>query len=166
MDQVKTVTSPIARIITRENIFIGGLIFVPLFFNGPQLLVGSLVNMFLILLASTSHRKNWLILSAIPSLITIAHSALFGFFTPYLFYVWPIITLGNWVYMSLSQKNIVVAVISKTLVLTLGATLFFQLKIIPQAILNSMGIIQLITASIGGLGAKIYEHRSKSRHTT
>jgi len=147
--------------ITKPQLLIGLLVLIPLAISGPQLLLGSIVNSLLIILSTTSPRKNWLILSAIPSLMAIIHGAIFGFFTPYLFYLWPIITMGNWVYMNYGQRGPLLAIITKTLILYIGATVLFELKIIPQILVGSMGIIQLLTASIGAVAAKIYESRSK-----
>jgi len=154
---------PTLGTLTKQQILTGSLILTPLILNGPQLLVGSIVNFLLLSLTIVSHKKNWLILSVIPSLAAITHGAIFRTFTPYLFYLLPIITLGNWIYMYLGQKNIIVAILAKVSILIIGSTILFQLKIIPQVLLNSMGTIQIITASIGGLGAITYDRFSKSK---
>ena len=116
------------------------------------MLIGSIVNF---LLATQS--KNILVKSSLPSLAVIAHGVLFKTFTPYLFYLWPVITLGNFVFIKLfSQTNLLVAAVVKMLILLTGAILLSQLKIIPNVLVNSMGIIQLITAVIGGTAAILW----------
>jgi hypothetical protein len=147
---------------TFEWFLTGTLILVPLIFAGPQLLVGSVTNMLLCLFAITSNQKNWLLkAAALPSLAAVAHGVMFGVFTPFLLYLWPIITLANWVYMNVWRNKtitqpvlrLIAASLLKVAILTIGATLLFQLKVIPAVILTSMGIIQLSTAFMGGLGA-------------
>ena len=136
----------------------GGLILVPLVLSGPQLLIGSAVNFLLCKTAAGSQPKERWIAAGLPSLAVIVHGALFSSFTIYLLYLWPIITLGNWIFMRVGQgklKYLPAAAIGKMLILTAGATLLFQLKIIPAGLVASMGVIQLATAMIGGLVAVI-----------
>ena len=135
-----------------------GLILIPLILSGPQLLIGTAVNFLLCKTAAGSQPKERWIAAALPSLAVIIHGVLFSSFTIYLLYLWPIITLGNWVFMRVGQgklKYLPVAAIGKMLILTAGATLLFQLKIIPTGLVTSMGVIQLTTAMIGGLLAAL-----------
>lgn len=157
MNRTQTITiGVISNTKIRELILSGLLILIPLTLSGPQLLVGSIVNLLLLLSAATSQSKTWWIKAAIPSLAAITHGVLFGFFTPYLLYLWPVITLGNWLYMRLSKNKLILAIITKTLVLWLGTLLLSQFKIVPQLIVSNMGVVQLVTATIGGLGATIF----------
>jgi len=160
MDRIQTIAvKPILDTKTKNLILTGTLILIPLIWSGPQLLIGSVVNLLLCLTAATSQPRHWYLKAALPSLAVIIHGVLFSSFTIYLLYLWPIITLGNWVYMSVNQSKLKVlskiklpaAAIIKTLILIAGATLLFQLKMIPAVLVNSMGTIQLVTALIGGL---------------
>ena len=171
MDRAQTITIEAnVDTKTKEWFLTGTLVLVPLILGGPQLLVGSVVNMLLCLFAATSHPKNWLLkAAAIPSLAAVAHGVIFGIFTPFLLYLWPIITLANWVYMNVWRSKTIFLPISrlmaastvKVMILVVGATFLFHLKLIPDVILNSMGMIQLATAIIGGIGAMlIFKGRS------
>lgn len=143
---------------TKEVLITLGLVVIPFVWSGPQLMVGSVVNMLLCLTAANSQPKSWWIKAALPSLAVVARGGLFNSFTPYLLYLWPIITLGNWVFMSIGQSKLKalakiklpVAALIKMLILMTGATVLAQLKIIPTVMVGSMGIIQLVTALIGG----------------
>ncbi len=164
MERTQTITAGLfIDTKTRDLILTGILILIPLAWNGPQLMIGSIVNMLLCLTAKTSQAKSWWIKAALPSLAVIIHGVLFGSFTIYLFYLWPIITLGNWVYMRIGKSNLrthkvsklLVASAIKMLILITGATLLSHQKIIPIVMVKSMGMIQFITAMIGGLMASL-----------
>lgn len=139
----------------KDLILTGMLILIPLAWSGPQLLIGSVVNMLLCLTTKVSQPKSWWIKAALPSLAIIIHGVLFGSFTIYLFYLWPVITLANWVYMKVGQSKLLLASVIKMLILITGATLLSWQNVIPATMVNSMGVIQLVTAMIGGLMARL-----------
>lgn len=156
MDRTEAITvGAVSDTKTKDLILTGGLILIPLAWSGPQILIGSVVNFLLCLTAKNSQPKSWWLKAALPSLAVILHGVLFGSFTYYLFYLWPIITVGNWVYMRVGKSNLPAAAIIKMLILMTGATLLSQFKIIPAVMIRSMGTIQLVTALIGGLAASL-----------
>lgn len=139
--------------------------------GGPQLLVGTVVNMLLAWLVMIDGDKRMRWAAMIPSTAAVLHGVLFGAFTPFLVYMLPVIWLGNWVYMwvwGTELKGIVRIVGSagiKAAILWLAAVGFYQLRIIPLPMVMAMGVAQLVTATGGGLLAvglekirvKVYE---------
>jgi hypothetical protein len=167
MDIVKTQTLAVGTLsdVKAKEIFVTGLlVLIPLVWSGPQLVVGSFVNMLLCLAARTSRPNSWLIKAALPSLAVIIHGVLFNSFTIYLFYLWPVIAIGNLIYMKIGQgksdinkwAKLPVAAGVKMLVLMSGAVVMAHFKIIPLALVSSMGVIQFATAMIGGLMAFLW----------
>ena len=156
MEKTQTITTGLSiDTKTRDLVLTGMLILIPLLWSGPQLLIGSIVNLLLCLSAKTTEPRSWWIKAALPSLAVIVHGVLFGSFTIYLFYLWPIITLGNWVYMRVGQSKLLLASVIKMLILIMGATLLSWQKVIPVTMVTSMGVIQFVTAMIGGLMASL-----------
>ena len=165
VDSTQTITvRSIPDIKMKDFVFTGLLILIPLIWSGPQLLIGSVVNMLLFLASSQSRPSSWYVKAALPSLAVIIHGVLFSSFTIYLFYLWPIITIGNWMYMGIGQSNLkinkvtklLLAAIIKTSILILGVIIMVHYKIIPSVMVNSMGTIQFVTAMIGGLSAILW----------
>jgi hypothetical protein len=169
MDTTQTITTGVTwNKKTKGIILTGLLVAVPLIWSGPQLLVGTVINLLLCLSAMSSER-NWQLRAAVPSLMVILHGVLFGAFTPYLFYLWPIITVGNLVYMGVWQNKMNIPVVVKVflaaflkMIITFsGAAILFKLSIVPTALLNSMGLIQMVTAIIGGSIATIWMTKNR-----
>jgi len=136
---------------------------IPFLVSGPQWLTGTLVNSFLIIFISRSTNKNILPIITLPSIGAFLHGVVFGPLTPFLFYFLPFIWIGNYllltIFQILSMKrinffiSIFVSSIFKSSFLFLSAVVFFQLKIVPQIFLKTMGIFQLTTACFGGIVA-------------
>lgn len=156
MEKVQTITTRFIIDTKTKDLFLTGmLILIPLIWSGPRLLIGSTVNMLLCLTAKTSSPKSWWIKAALPSLAVIIHGVLFGSFTIYLLYLWPIISISNLMYMKIGQSKLLLASVIKMLILIVGSTLLSQYNVIPAIMVNSMGAIQFVTAMIGGLMASI-----------
>lgn len=160
MNQAKTTLISHLSILKVDYIFIFSSFLIPFLITGPQLLTGSLVNALLYLAVLKIDRKNLFFVAAIPSLATISHGVLFGSLTPFLIYFLPFIWIGNLVLMNIfinSKKifpfliSVVLASISKTLILYFAANIYFGLHLVPQIFIKSMGIIQLTTALTGGI---------------
>jgi hypothetical protein len=141
---------------------------IPLFISSPQLLVGSIVNGILFVSSLKMNLRQRILLSILPSLSAIAHGVIFGGATAYLIYLAPFIWIGNFALMqtirvaSVNIGNIgstVVASMIKSFWLFGAAVLLFQFNLIPQAMVPLMGIAQLMTALIGGIGAAVIMKR-------
>jgi hypothetical protein len=138
--------------------------FVPFLFGHPQLLVGTLVNMALIL-SSLSLKRNFLLpVIFMPSIAVLSRGLIFGPFTVFLIYFIPFIWIGNFILtlffkgLYIKKKaNYFITLISagftKAIFLFLIALLLFKLNLIPEIFLATMGIIQFTTAILGGVAA-------------
>jgi len=140
-------------------IFYSVAFFLPFFISGPQWLTGTAVNCLLFLAAWRLHRRQIFLLIMLPSIGALANGILFGPQTVLLYYFLPFIWLGNYllvtVFSGLKNRNFVmrvtVSAAAKYLLLVIFAQIYFQLKIVPQLFVTSMGIIQLATALSGGV---------------
>lgn len=131
---------------------------IPFIFAGPQLVTGTIINA-LIFTASEKLEKKYIIpLLILPSLGAFTHGVLFGPLTIFLIYFLPFIWLGNFVMseiFSLSRKlayplRVVTASFAKYILLVLAANIYFELHVVPQLFVTSMGVLQLATALLGG----------------
>jgi len=132
----------------------------------PQILVGVLVNAMLIIGATYLKGHKLLPLILLPSLGVLTAGVIFGTYTIFLLYMIPLIWVGNAIYVyvykhfNMNQnrlKNnffgIGVASIVKAAFLFGFAFLLVQLSILPAVFLTAMGVLQLVTALIGGVVA-------------
>jgi len=141
-------------------------ILVPLCISGPQILVGSLVNMLLVFYALRFPTKPYAIMCMMPSMGAIGNGLVLGTLTPFLIYFIPCIWIGNIVFVSTVQKlshiniflRVVLGAMLKSTILFLMAYIFIRLQMVPQALLAPMGVAQLVTALVGGfLAMNIYK---------
>lgn len=134
--------------------------FVPMFMHQTQFLVGSLVNMALVLAALNLRGIKLLPVILFPSLGVIAGGYLFGGFTIYLVYTLPFIWLGNaliflaFKYAHLNEKmpffsTLWIAAGAKTAVILGSAFVLVSLAIVPNTFID-IGMLQLFTALVGG----------------
>lgn len=135
---------------------------VPFFISGPQWLTGTLVNTLLFISVIKLSKQRLLPVILLPSIGALLHGVLFGPLTPFLLYFLPFIWVGNSILMAtfayLRSKifkgfNIIIAATLKSLFLFVIANLYFHFHIVPKIFINSMGLVQFITAIIGGLVA-------------
>jgi hypothetical protein len=135
--------------------------FIPFFIGHPQLAVGIIINAMLIV--SALNLKGWKLAPIIilPSIAMLARGALFGQFTIFLLYMIPFIWIGNFIlvynfkYFKLKRKSnywltLVLGAFFKSGFLFLSALVLFYLGLIPVVFLIAMGIMQLVTALLGG----------------
>ena len=134
---------------------------IPILIGHPQLVVGSIVN-FMIVRSSLSTKK-WknLPIILLPSIGVLLRGVLFGTFTKFLIVIIPFIWAGNLV-LSLLTKNLliikgknsrIIAIVLipfvKTLIIFIPVLLLVKLEILPKPFVESMGMVQLYTASLG-----------------
>jgi len=132
---------------------------IPFLFGHPQLVVGSVVNMLLVLAASRLPRRHWLPLAVLPSLAALARGLVFGPFTPFLLFFLPFIWLGNLALMLALRRlrhwpvglALLPAAALKASLLYGMALVYVQADLVPEMFLTAMGLIQLETALLGGL---------------
>lgn len=129
----------------------------PLLIKSPQILVGTIVNFVLFFSAKRFGFKKTLPSILLPSLIAYSSNILFNGATVFLIYFVPIIFVGNSIYVLLSQYlkssifSVILASISKSLLLYIFAFIFVKEFGLPQMFLVSMGVMQLFTALLGGV---------------
>jgi len=134
---------------------------IPMVLKQPQVLVGSFVNMMLILAALNLRGKKLLPVIILPSLGVLAGGYLFGGLATSLVYLLPFIWIGNAI-LVLAVKHFKLHE-KKNFFLTLGigaaakagflfgiTFLLVSLSVVPAAFLTAMGALQLVTAITGG----------------
>lgn len=146
----------------------------PLLVSGPQILTGTLVNSFFFLVTERKFSRRYVMtIAMLPSIGAVTHGALFGPFTPFLLYFLPFIWLGNvMLIMTFSflkepfEKpiGILTSSLFKSVFLYVSAFLFVNLRIVPKIFSTSMGIIQFLTAILGGILAILISRFLTSSH--
>lgn len=135
---------------------------VPFFIGHPQLVVGILVNAALIRSAFSLDGKKLLTMILFPSLGVLARGLIFGPFTVFLMYFIPFIWLSNSIlvfsmkYLMIKKEinysiSLFLSSLVKTLSLFIPAFILVKSQTVPNLFLQSMGIIQFITAVGGGV---------------
>lgn len=139
---------------------------IPFFLPATQLFTGTIVNAILILGAILLKGNRPYYIVFLPSLATVASGLLFGPLSFFLFFLMPFIWIGNAI-LVFSFRSLYVAKkanylatliagsIAKTALLFLAASALLSLSIIPALIANAMGLLQLITALLGGILAYV-----------
>jgi len=157
MDKIKAIS--ISKLLTFEFIIYLASFAIPFSLTGPQILVGSLVNALLFCASLKLDKKNLILVTVLPSLAAFSRGLIFGPATLFLFYFLPFIWAGNFISALIFQQKtisiplvrIILASIVKASFLYLVAQIYFAFHIVPKIFVTSMGIIQLVTALIGGL---------------
>ncbi len=132
---------------------------IPFLIQGPQLLVGSLINFLLILSISEYKFKEIIPALILPSLSVYLHGLLFGGATNFLLYLIPFIAISNalyvlvYKYIKTNYLNIYYAAFLKAVFLFTCTYILFRIVGLPQALLSAMGIMQFMTGIIGGIVA-------------
>ena len=131
---------------------------VPFLLSQAQFPTGVFVNALLFLAVLFLPASTRLPLIIFPSLAALTRGLIFGSFTPFLLTFIPIIWLGNWLLTIVFDKTReklgmipagIFASIVKSLVLFTTATIFVNVKLVPNVFLTTMGTIQLVTALVG-----------------
>ena len=141
--------------------------FIPLFIPSPQLVVGFLVNMLLVLYALRLPSKTYTIMCLLPSIGALGNGLLFGTSTPYLTYLLPGIWVGNaafvWAirlfFRYAFSVRIGIGACFKSLMIFFTAYILVALHIVPSSLLIPMGAIQIVTAVMGGAAAVMLHTR-------
>ena len=146
--------------------------FIPFFIGHPQIAVGIIVNMMLVL--GALNLKGWKILPIIilPSVAVFFRGLMFGPFSVYLIYMIPCIWIGNFIlvyFVKLIVKKKIIGLgigsFAKFGFLIVSAFALYYFGLVPMLFLTAFGFMQLITAFSGGalaLGVqkiKKYENR-------
>lgn len=137
--------------------------FIPLFLGHQQIIVGSVVNAFLI--AGALHLKGWKVLPIIimPSLGAVAAGLLFGPLSKFLLLMVPFIWIGNALLVLSIKKyknywfSLGIGTVFKAGFLFTAALVLYFLGLLPVIFLTAMGILQVVTALMGGVLAFGYE---------
>jgi len=142
--------------------------FIPLFLGHQQLLVGSVVNAFLI--TAGLHLKTWKILPIIimPSLGALSAGLIFGPLSKFLLLMIPFIWISNTLLVLTFKKikknywiRLSIGTALKAGFLFTAAFVLYSFGALPIIFLTAMGILQVYTALIGGVLAFTYEKTSR-----
>ncbi len=127
----------------------------------PQLLVGAVVNAFLIRSALSLKSHKVLPIIFTPALGALARGILFGPFTVFLVYLLPFIWAGNLILVCFFKMKIrnkynylatlLAGSLAKAGFLYGAAFVLYSTSVIPSVFLTAMGSIQLTTAILGGV---------------
>lgn len=125
---------------------------IPFVLPHQQLVVGVIINCLLFLSAKKISNKYVLPVIFLPSIATLSRGLIFGNLTVFLIYFLPFIWLGNYILIFIyKKKGFILASVCKFLLLYLAANLYFSFHLVPKIFLQSMGLLQLITALMGGI---------------
>jgi hypothetical protein len=147
--------------------------FLPLFIGHPQIIVGVGVNACLILAAlNLKGNRVWPVI-LLPSLGVLSRGIIFGPLTIFLIYFIPFIWISNafFVYsfkiFMLKRKlnyflTLFLGIAFKCSFLFVSALILYKLNLVPEVFLSAMGLMQIITAAIGGVVAfSVYKFKKK-----
>ncbi len=148
------------KVAVRETVIVGVLAFlIPFVLEGPQLLVGSLVNAALVYAALNVSASRALPVVFMPSIAALSRGVLFGALTPFLAVMLPIIWAGNALLVysikALSARRVSfwislpAAAVLKAGIIFVFASVMVQVDVLPPAMVSAMGLVQLWTALIG-----------------
>jgi hypothetical protein len=144
----------------------------PFLLGGQQLLVGSVVNCVLVLAALNIRGKKLLPVILLPSVGAYLAGMIFGVASSALLIMIPFIWVGNSILvfsmkkLTLSMKknrilSLGVGAAVKSGFLFLAAFILFSFGFVPAVFLTAMGIVQLVTASVGGATALVLQEGKK-----
>jgi len=143
---------------TKTIIFLIPLFFIPFLLGGPQLLVGSIVNLLLIMMAVRFKNYYAIIpMLMLPSLAVVLRGFVFWPFTIFLVYMMPAIWIGNFIliytiqHIKTQRLSILVGWILKTTFLFVIAYILIKLWILPAVFLKLMWLLQLYTTLLAGV---------------
>ena len=166
MEKVETLNLPITLSeLKRTLVFLAISIvafFVPFSLGHSQWVVGTIVNASLFLTAIFLPKKFYIPIAILPSLGLIARGIVFGPFTYFLVYFLPFILIANILLILVFKKlfklgalGVIFSAGVKFLFLFLLANIYFNLHVVPNLFLKTMGLFQLYTALVGGVVAYI-----------
>ena len=146
--------------------------FLPFFVGHPQIIVGVLVNSFLITSALNIRGAKLLPVIFAPALGALSRGVLFGPFTIFLLYMIPFIWIGNSIlvfafkWLNLDKKlnrwfTLFLGSTAKAAFLFLAAYALVSLNVLPVLFLTTMGLFQFYTAVLGGIVALGFQSAKK-----
>jgi len=131
----------------------------PFILGGPQLLVGSIVNMILYLSADARDIKRIMPVIILPSIGVISRGMIFGPFTHIIVVLIPFIWIGNYILVFTVQRlgsgysGIFYSAVFKSVFLAGITLIFVNIGLIPSFFILGFGGLQFVTALTGGLAA-------------
>ena len=134
---------------------------VPFTLGHPQQVVGIIVNAALVFAALNLKGYKLIPVIVMPSIAVLLRGLIFGPYTIYLVFMIPFIWIGNAVLVLWMKKfayglkknkvmSLAVGIAVKVVFLFGAAYLLVSLGVVPAIFLTTMGMLQLITAVIGG----------------
>jgi hypothetical protein len=135
----------------------------PFAIGAPQIIIGILVNALIIRSALSLPSYKTLPVIFTPSIGAIAQGALFGPLNVFLIFMMPFIWSGNLILLYAFKAKIahgynylltlLAGSAAKAGFLFLAAYILYSASMIPEVFLSSMGVMQFVTAFLGGIMA-------------
>jgi len=147
------------------------LFVIPFVIGEPQIIVGSIVNFFLIYIALNFRQKDLLPAIFLPAIASLSRNVLFGSLTIYLSVLMPFIWVSNALFIfairaflsksqRLSLSLFSAGFLKAAFLFSITSLLILQFKF-PQQLIIAMGVMQLITASIATIAYVIFYTQRK-----
>jgi len=166
------------------------LFFVPLFIGEPQVLIGTIVNIFLIYIALNFKKGNLLPAIFLPAIATLLRNVLLGPFTLYLAVLMPFIWVANGIFVMLIRMSVskgqsagmvsleagtngrgmsprmagatglAIAVVAKSLFLFTCTFAIISIFKFPTVLLIAMGPLQLLTSGLASIVFFLYSRNT------
>lgn len=135
--------------------------FIPFVLGHPQWIVGTIVNLALILAALNLKFNKVLPVILVPSIGVLSAGILFGTYTKFLLFLIPFIWISNAIlvwgikFLNVKNKNnyaisLLISSVAKTVFLAVSVFILVAFKIVPFPLLSAFGLFQLYTALAGG----------------
>lgn len=136
--------------------FYASAFLIPAIFSAPQLVTGTVVNALLLIASMKLSKRELLPVLILPSLGAVTHGVMFGPQTIFLYYFLPCIWLSNYLYATVFSTHgpfvrILMSSTVKYIVLLSTAQIYFRSGVVPSIFVTSMGLVQFITAVLGGV---------------
>jgi len=128
------------------------VVFFPLFVPNSQIITGSIVNTTLAYNSIKRHPNSFWYLLIIPSLISLFQSTILGPFSNSLYYFLLPIWISNYIFtltIHKFPKYKIFSIILKVAILFSFTMLFINSALVPNAVISSMVLNQMITSTIG-----------------
>lgn len=149
---------------TKTFFILISLFAVPFFLSGPQLLIGSIVNILLIFVA-LNYKNYYAIIPMImlPSIAAVLHGVMFGSLFVLLPYLMPAIWIGNFLLVYTIQQSkqliswIVTGGLYKSIFLVIVAYVLIYFWILPVIFLKAMWLYQLLTVIMAWIAVLTFQ---------
>lgn len=173
MELIKNEEKTLISLLTSEKFQLGVLFLaifaIPFFFKSPQYIIGTIVNLMLVVSFSKYGLRKMFPALFLPSLATFLSGTIFGGATVFLLYIIPFIVFSNFSYaylfntIKIKGLNVLISSVIKAIFLFLTAFVLHKTVGLPALFLTTMGITQFFTAFTGASLALFFLKTQKGK---